>query len=105
MHLFEVSARPSVIVEDNLYKMWYSKRNIDGFRVDNQKGYNGGYAESLDGVNWTRKDEEFGLNRSLSGWDSDAIAYPYVLKFKNIKIMFYNGNSFGKTGFGYAILE
>jgi hypothetical protein len=105
MHLFEVSARPCVIVEDNLYKMWYSKRNIDGFRVDNQKGYNGGYAESLDGVNWTRKDEEFGLIRSLSGWDSDAIAYPYVLKYKNKKIMFYNGNSFGKTGFGYAILE
>ncbi len=37
--------------------------------------------------------------------DSEAISYPYIFIFKERKIMLYNGNGFGKTGFGYAVLE
>jgi hypothetical protein len=48
---------------------------------------------------------EVNLKLSDSGWDSEAIAYPYVIRIKNKYIMFYNGNGFGKTGFGYAISE
>lgn len=100
---YEATARPCVIKEDGIYKMWYSKRNIDGFRENTIKGYRGGYAESLDGKSWERKDHLFGLDISSEGWDSEAIAYPYVIKFKDAKLMFYNGNGFGKSGFGYAI--
>ena len=30
-------------------------------------------------------------------------AYPYVVKYKNKKFMFYNGNLYGKDGIGLAI--
>ncbi|MDG1804990.1 hypothetical protein [Flavicella sp.] len=104
-HEFEATARPCVIKEGGIYKMWYSKRNIDGFRDNMNKGYRGGYAESKDGKNWIRLDHLFGVDLSDKGWDSDSIAYPYVFKVKDKKIMLYNGNGFGKTGFGYAIYE
>lgn len=104
-HTLEVSARPSVIKEDGIYKMWYCKRNIDGFRDSKNKGYRGGFAESKDGILWERKDYSFGLSPADVGWDSEAIAYPYVINHKGIKLMFFNGNGFGKTGFGYAIRE
>ncbi len=102
---FEATARPCVIKDENLYKMWYSRRNLNEFRTDSKNSYRAGYAESLDGINWERLDEQAGIGLSKSGWDSEAIAYPYVIKIKNKLVMFYNGNGFGKTGFGYAIYE
>jgi hypothetical protein len=45
------------------------------------------------------------LELSNEGWDSEMIAYPYIINIKGKSVMFYNGNSFGKTGFGYAVLE
>lgn len=104
-HEFEAVARPCVIIDNGIYKMWYSKRSIIDFRKDPNYGYRGGYAESFDGINWVRKDEQFGLGVSKSGWDSEAIAYPYAFKIKDQYIMLYNGNGFGKTGFGYAVYE
>ena len=104
-HELEAVARPSVLLDDGIYKMWYSRRNINKFRTDSKFGYRGGYAESKDGINWSRKDEKFGLDLSESEWDSEAIAYPYVFKLKERYIMLYNGNGFGKTGFGYAVYE
>lgn len=104
---FECTARPSVIKEDGKYRMWYSKRNMINFRTDYRNGYRGGFAVSDDGINWTRKDDEFGLDISSnpSDWDGQAIAYPYVIRVKDKLVMFYNGNGFGRTGFGYAILD
>lgn len=101
----EISARPCVYKEDGIYKMLYSKRDILDFRTDKNHGYKAGYAESKDGIIWERKDEEFELNLSQEGWDSQAVAYPYLLKLNGQNIIFYNGNGFGTSGFGYAILE
>ncbi|WP_411170334.1 hypothetical protein ACH36K_07595 [Clostridium sp. MB05] len=100
---YEAVARPCVIFDNGIYKMWYSRRMIDGFRKNIEKGYRGGYAESKDGINWIRLDDEINIDLSKSGWDSEAISYPYVIKVNDLFIMFYNGNGFGKTGFGYAI--
>jgi predicted GH43/DUF377 family glycosyl hydrolase len=100
---YECVARPCVIFDNGVYKMWYSKRRIDGFRNDINKTYRAGYAESKDGISWTRVDDKLNINISNLGWDSEAIAYPYVIKIKDLFVMLYNGNSFGKTGFGYAI--
>jgi uncharacterized protein with PIN domain len=33
------------------------------------------------------------------------ICYPFVFDHKGSRYMLYNGNDFGKTGFGIAILE
>jgi hypothetical protein len=103
---FEATARPSVIFDNNMFKMFYSKRRIDNFRDISDKGYRVGYAESSDGINWERKDNLVsGFDISSTGWDSDTIAYPYLLNFKGLWLCFYNGNGFGRTGFGYAIIE
>ena len=62
-----------------------------------------GYAESLDGIHWERKPEKMNLTTSESGWDSEMLEYASVKKYGNTYYMLYNGNAFGKTGFGYAV--
>jgi len=89
-------SKPSVIKKNDGYKMWYSYRG---------KNYRIGYAESLNGKDWVRKDTEVGIDVSPQGWDSEAISYPHVFEHENRLYMLYNGNSYGKTGFGLAILE
>src|SRR3989338_3801671 len=90
--------RPFVIRENNRYKMWYSVRTIS-------KGYRLGYAESLDGVQWERKDGQVGIDVCSSGWDSEMICFASILDVKGQRYMFYNGNNYGETGFGLAVLE
>lgn len=77
--------------------MFYSVRYVD-------KLYRLGYAESKDGVNWIRKDNEIGIDVSADGWDSEMICYPAVVKTNNKTFLFYNGNNNGASGFGYAEL-
>ena len=90
--------RPFIIKEDNLFKMWYSIRTIS-------KGYRLGYAESLDGLRWERKDAEVGIDVSESGWDSQMTGFGCIQETKYGTYMFYNGNNYGETGFGVALLE
>jgi len=90
--------RPYLIKDAGIYKMFYSIRT-------RSKGYGLGYAESKDGLNWVRKDRELGIDVSESGWDSQMIEYPSVVKYKDRVYMFYNGNNCGETGFGYAVLK
>lgn len=93
-------ARPFVLKEKGIYKMWYSYREakeINTYRI--------GYAESVDGIKWTRMDKKINLNISESGWDSEMIEYSYLYDFKGKRYMLYNGNSYGKTGVGLAVLE
>jgi len=90
----------SVVKHDGFYKMWYSYRaqpNVDTYRI--------GYAESIDGLNWQRMDGLAGIDVSSDGWDSEMICYPRVFKHKGTLYMLYNGNGYGKTGFGLAVLE
>ena len=98
--------RPSVIKKkDGGYQMWFSFRNTKGYRLDTFSSYRIGYAESFDALSWDRQDNNSGISVSNSGWDSFMIAYPDVLICKNKIYMFYNGNGFGYTGLGYAVLE
>ena len=91
--------RPFVVKENGLYKLFYSirRRSLATYRL--------GYAESKDGINWQRYDQELGLDVSPEGWDSEAIMYSAVIRLRNRTYMFYNGNNFGETGFGVAVLE
>jgi len=89
-------ARACILKEMSYYKSWYPV-------VDRLTGqYRIGYAESKDGVIFNRKDELSGISKSKVGWDSEAITYPYVIKHESELLMFYNGNNFGKEGFGLA---
>lgn len=93
----------ATVVKDGIYRMWYSFRKVIDYRNNPLNSYKIGYAESDDGINWKRKDDLAGIDLSHNGWDSCMIAYPYVVSLESKKILFYNGNGFGKTGFGYAL--
>jgi hypothetical protein len=66
--------------------------------------YRLGYAESNNGINWIRKDEEMGLDVTPGEFDSDAIMYSAVISVGDKTYCFYNGNNFGEQGFGVAEL-
>jgi hypothetical protein len=87
-------ARPCIVRDEIGWRAWYS--------VSDDAGYNIGYAESADGVTWNRRDELAGIERSPGGWDSQALAYPWVVPDGDRLVMFYNGNGYGRDGFGIA---
>lgn len=101
----EANARPCVIRDGQVYRMWYCFRGSIHYRTDKDQSYRIGYAESRDGINWTRMDDRAGIERSAAGWDSLMIEYPFVYEHRGRKHMLYNGNGFGETGIGYAVLE
>lgn len=88
-------SRPSVIHDSDRWRMWYSYRG-PSYRI--------GYAESDDGRRWRRLDDQVGIDISQEGWDSDMIEYPFVFDHGGQRYMLYNGNGYGKTGFGLAAL-
>ena len=77
--------------------MWYSYENKG-------KNYKIGYAESNDGKKWERKDKIIKIV-GKSSWDNKMMAYPNIIKINSKKYMLYNGNHYGKYGFGYAELQ
>ena len=85
--------------------MWYGVRGKKDYRKSIDSTYRIGMAISNDGINWERQDHNSGITISENGWDSTMISYPYVVKVDNKILMFYNGNDFGKTGFGFAELN
>jgi hypothetical protein len=92
----------SVSKKDGVYRMWYCYRQARDYRNRPRQSYRIGYADSIDGIKWVRKDHEAGIDVSKSGWDSEMIAYPFVLRHDDTLHLFYNGNGFGRTGFGHA---
>jgi hypothetical protein len=89
-------ARPCVIKENGIYRMWYC------FRGQN---YKIGYAESSNGIDWVRKDSEIRYEPTISDWDNEMQCYPYVFNYRGTKYLLYNGNEYGKTGIGLAVLK
>lgn len=67
--------------------------------------YQLGCAFSSDLNEWKRIDEEVGLELSADGWDSEMMAYPSVIEVNGKVFMFYNGNEYGRYGFGVAELR
>jgi len=100
----EALTRPTVLKINEKYHMWFCYRGSDDFR-DGDNAYRIGYAWSDDLITWYREDKKSGIEVSDSGWDSKMIAYPYIVKTEYGIYMFYNGNGFGLSGFGYAVLE
>ncbi len=101
---FEAITKPTVIKLNNFYHMWYCYRGSMDFR-SGADAYKIGYAISNDMISWQRKDNEAGIDISKDGWDNQMMAYPAVIKIGNCYYLFYNGNSFGYSGFGYAKLN
>jgi predicted GH43/DUF377 family glycosyl hydrolase len=88
-------SRPCILRENGVYRMWYSYRG-DRYRI--------GYAESSDGLCWERLDHKAGIDISASGWDSEMIEYTFVFRRDDHYYMLYNGNGYGRSGVGLALL-
>lgn len=92
-------SRPTVVAADGGgYDMWFSCRGGgDRYRI--------GRARSPDGAGWQIDLAGSGIDVSATGWDSEMIEYPYVFDHAGARYMLYNGNGYGRSGFGLAVLE
>jgi hypothetical protein len=91
-----------VIKKESKYFMWYSVRNKIDYRENINNSYRIKTAESFDGIVWN-KNKKIDLDiTETSEWDNEMVCYPFIVENNNNLVMFYNGNSFGKTGIGYA---
>jgi len=89
-------SRPSVLRDtDGTWRMWFSARGHH---------YQIYTATSKDGVQWTRQSAPV-LTASDTGWDSDMVCYPFVFDHGGARFMLFNGNGYGKSGLGLALLE
>jgi hypothetical protein len=75
--------------------MWFCSRG-DSYRI--------GCAESRDGLHWERRDGEAAFGGSGADWDSEMQAYPVVFDHGGTRHLLYNGNGYGRTGVGHAVL-
>lgn len=102
---FMAHCKPTFIYKDGVYHLWFSTRGSHNFRNSEGEAYRLGYATSTDLINWERNDAKVGISVSDKGWDSEMICYPHIIELEDKYIMFYNGNGFGKNGFGYAEMK
>ena len=79
-----------------MFRMWFAVRG-DRYHI--------GYAESRDGVTWSRNDKTFGLAPTAAGWDSEMTCYPCAFTHKSRLYLAYNGNGYGRSGFGLAVWD
>jgi hypothetical protein len=100
----ESQALPTVIKIGDRWHMYFCYRESSDFRKNPNRAYRLGYAWSADATSWTRDDGSAGIERSLQGWDSEMLCYPHVFECDGRVYMLYNGNEFGRYGFGLAIL-
>jgi hypothetical protein len=90
-------SRPTVIKNaGGDYEMWFS------YRSGNGETYRIGHAHSSNGNRWNLSLEAAGIDVASDGWDSEMIEYPFVFDHKGRRYMLYNGNGYGRTGFGLA---
>jgi len=101
----ESMALPTVIKIKERYHMYFCYRESSDFRQNASRGYRIGYAHSDDLSNWTRDDENSGIDVSIDGWDSEMLCYPHIFECDGKVYLLYNGNAFGRFGFGIAVLE
>jgi len=100
----ECQALPTVAYVDGHYVMMFCFRSQFGFRDGRDGAYRIGCATSQDLTNWTRQ-EDAGIDVSREGWDSEMQCYPSIFECDGVVYLLYNGNQFGRNGFGVAVLE
>ncbi|MDP3921144.1 MAG: hypothetical protein Q8R76_10125 [Candidatus Omnitrophota bacterium] len=101
----ESQALPTVVHHNGRYHMFFCYRQSFNFRKNKEHGYRIGYAHSDNLHDWIRNDTNVGLDVTEGSWDSDMLCYPHVFHCNDTVYMLYNGNEFGRFGFGAAVLE
>jgi len=91
-----------VIIEDNVWKMWYTTFERWGQAETDQKHYyHIRYAESADGFNWNRTGKVcIDFNEKVGEY---VTAKPFVLKYKGLYLMWYSyRGAYYKIGFAVS---
>jgi hypothetical protein len=101
----ESQALPTVIELDGRFHMFFCYRQSFDFRTNRARGYRIGHAWSDDLSSWTRDDEGATLEGTPGEWDADMQCYPHAFECDGNAYLLYNGNEFGRGGFGAAVLE
>lgn len=101
----ESQALPTVIGIGGRHHMFFCYRESFDFRTGPGRGYRIGHAWSDDLSNWTRDDENPGLAGVHGEWDGEMQCYPHVFECDGAIYLLYNGDAFGRFGFGLAELE
>lgn len=98
-------ARPWVLGNGTAQRMWFCHRGSHGFRVPAGETYRLQAARTMDGRSWLRDEGDLRWSNPPlpSDWDGWMQAYPCVLPWQDGLVMFYNGNDFGRGGFGWAV--
>ena len=95
----EVYSRPTIISYKDKLIMAFCSRKIRDFR-DGINSYKIQFATAnRKNLIWKRKEYLFSPNLD---WCNKQTSYPFFLKKNDIFYMFFNGNGFGKSGFGVA---
>jgi hypothetical protein len=100
----ESQALPTVVRIGDVYHMFFCYRQSVDFRTNSSRAYRIGHAFSEDLNHWTRDDELLPLMGDPGEWDADMQCYPHAFECDGRVYMLYNGNEFGRFGFGAAVL-
>lgn len=101
----ECQALPTVFHRNGTYHMYFCYRQAHRFRQQSSNAYRIGYAYSNDLINWVRDDGKAGIDVSEEKWASQMQCYPHTFYLDGKFYMLFNGNEFGRFGFGLAVLE
>ena len=101
----ESQALPSVIDVGGRHLMLFCYRQSFDFRTSPGRGYRIGQAWSDDLVDWTRDDDSIAIAFAPGEWDSEMQCYPHLVRVRDRVFLLYNGNEFGRFGFGLAELQ
>jgi len=99
----EAQAMPSVVFFEGVFHMFYCFRSVFDFRTNPKAGYRLAHAFSDDGIHWSNSDSLF--LKSSSAWDEEMQCYPSAYIHEDYVYVLYNGNQFGKSGFGSLKIE
>ncbi len=101
----ESQALPTVIDIAGRHHIFFCYRQSFDFRNNKDRGYRIGHAWSDDLFTWKRDDNDPRLEGTPGEWDADMQCYPHVFECEGVVYLLYNGNEFGRYGFGLAELE
>lgn len=104
LHDMECQNAPTVVLRNGLFHMFFCHRHAVDFR-NAQRGYKLGYAWSEDLKRWHRDDVAVALRGNCDEWENEMQCYPGLVDTEGSLFMFYCGNTFGKAGFGVAVIE
>lgn len=92
---FAISRPCALPLRHGGFEMWFAVR---------APGYHLGYARAVDGRSWVRDDAAVTFEGAPAPWEDRERTYPWVFDHGPDRYMLYNGNGYGREGFGIARL-